>query len=190
MISNGSATTSQRNVLTLRDAWRSPLSSASGHWRRFRTSGALVAFEGRARLRFLRSPSSPSTKFARNNCRLANPPRNAALAEGTLASSMLSRITITRAWSDNDVAQLTFEVCDGVSVFRNEAYATRYAEPYMNPDGYLVRWQLISIHDVYALFDEALDPRGTEVYSKLRTVRMRPEYRWRPKRGRAHRASK
>jgi hypothetical protein len=67
---------------------------------------------------------------------------------------------------------------------------TRYAEPYMNPDGYLVRWQLISIRDVYALFDEAFDPHGTEVYSKLRTVRMRPEYRWRPKRRRAHRASK
>ena len=68
---------------------------------------------------------------------------------------------------------------------------TRYAEPYMNPDGYLVRWQLISIRDVYALFDEAIDPRGTEVYSKLRTVRLRPEYRWRPeKRTRAHRASK
>jgi hypothetical protein len=35
---------------------------------------------------------------------------------------MLPRITITRKWSDNDVAQLTFEVCDGVSVFTNEAY--------------------------------------------------------------------
>ena len=67
---------------------------------------------------------------------------------------------------------------------------TRYAEPYMNPDGYLVRWQLISIRDVYALFDEGIDPHGTEVYSKRRTVRMRPEYRWRPKRRRADRASK
>lgn len=67
----------------------------------------------------------------------------------------------------------------------------RSAEPYMNPDGYLVRWQLISIRDVYALFDDAIDPGGTEVYSKLRTVRMRPEYRWRPeKKGRVHRPSK
>jgi hypothetical protein len=66
-----------------------------------------------------------------------------------------------------------------------------YAEPYMNPDGYLVRWQLISIRDVYALFDETIDQRGTEVYSQLRRVRMRPEYRWRPKkRPRARRASK
>ena len=37
---------------------------------------------------------------------------------------MLPRITVTRTWSDNDVAQLTFEVCDGVSVFTNEAYAS------------------------------------------------------------------
>ncbi len=35
---------------------------------------------------------------------------------------MLPRIAITRRWSDNDVAQLAFEVCDGVSVFTNEAY--------------------------------------------------------------------
>ena len=35
---------------------------------------------------------------------------------------MLPRITITRRWSDNDVAQLAFAVCDGVSVFTNEAY--------------------------------------------------------------------
>jgi hypothetical protein len=53
------------------------------------------------------------------------------------------------------------------------------AEPYMNTEGYLVRWQLISIRDVYALVDEAIDPRGTEVYSRLRRARMRPEYRWR-----------
>ena len=35
---------------------------------------------------------------------------------------MLPRIAITRRWSDNDVAQLTVEVCDGVSIFANEAY--------------------------------------------------------------------
>lgn len=37
---------------------------------------------------------------------------------------MLSRIRITRKWSDNDVALLTIEVCDGVSAFTNEAYAS------------------------------------------------------------------
>ena len=38
---------------------------------------------------------------------------------------MLPRIAITRTWSDSDVAQLTFEACDGVSVFTNEAFARR-----------------------------------------------------------------
>lgn len=35
---------------------------------------------------------------------------------------MLPRIAVTRRWSDNDVAHLEFEVCDGMSVFRTEAY--------------------------------------------------------------------
>jgi hypothetical protein len=35
---------------------------------------------------------------------------------------MTPRIAITRTWSDNDVAQLAFEVCDGTSTFMNEAY--------------------------------------------------------------------
>lgn len=35
---------------------------------------------------------------------------------------MLPHIAITRGWSDNDVAQLSFEVCDGVSAFTNAAY--------------------------------------------------------------------
>src|SRR5689334_11900503 len=34
------------------------------------------------------------------------------------------RIAITRTWSDNDVAQLKFEVCDGMSAFTNEAYVS------------------------------------------------------------------
>src|SRR5689334_14991597 len=38
---------------------------------------------------------------------------------------MLPRIVITRRWSDDDVAQLAFEVCDGTSVFVNEAYVSR-----------------------------------------------------------------
>jgi hypothetical protein len=63
---------------------------------------------------------------------------------------------------------------------RLERMWSRYAEPYMNPNGYLVRWQLISIRDVYELPDRAIVSHGTEVYSKLRQTRMRPEYCWRP----------
>lgn len=36
---------------------------------------------------------------------------------------MNPRIAITRKWSDADMAQLAFEVCDGVSLFANHAYA-------------------------------------------------------------------
>ncbi|MEO8682220.1 MAG: DUF4288 domain-containing protein [Vicinamibacterales bacterium] len=55
-----------------------------------------------------------------------------------------------------------------------------YAEPYLNPAGYLVRWHLVEIKDVFALCDESLSPEGTEVYSRLRTVKLKPAYRWRP----------
>jgi hypothetical protein len=37
---------------------------------------------------------------------------------------MTPRIAITRTWSDNDIAALAFEVCDGTSVFTNEAYVS------------------------------------------------------------------
>jgi Domain of unknown function (DUF4288) len=55
-----------------------------------------------------------------------------------------------------------------------------YAEPYLNPDGYLVRWHLVEIKDVFALFDDSVSPEGTEVYSRLRTVKLKSEYQWRP----------
>jgi hypothetical protein len=63
---------------------------------------------------------------------------------------------------------------------RLERYWAREARPYMNPSGYLVRWQLVSIRSVYALYDDVIDPRGTEAYSEIKHKRMRPEYRWRP----------
>jgi len=36
---------------------------------------------------------------------------------------MKPRIAIKRTWLDDDVALLTFEVCDGTSFFSNDAYA-------------------------------------------------------------------
>jgi len=64
-----------------------------------------------------------------------------------------------------------------------------YAEPYLNPDGELVRWQLLGIQDVYETYDAAIDPRGIEIYSRLRRVRMKPEYRWSPRSERAARGT-
>ena len=40
----------------------------------------------------------------------------------------------------------------------------RYAEPYLNPHGHLVRWKLEAVTDVYQIAEEVLDPGGTEVY--------------------------
>jgi len=55
-----------------------------------------------------------------------------------------------------------------------------YAKPYLSPSGQLVRWQLDQIVDVYSIGEETIDPRGTEVYSRLSGRRMRPEFVWNP----------
>jgi len=55
-----------------------------------------------------------------------------------------------------------------------------YSKPYLNPYGELVRWKLTEIRDVYELFDDEIDPSGTEVYSRIRTRRMRRGDRWMP----------
>jgi hypothetical protein len=61
---------------------------------------------------------------------------------------------------------------------RLEPMWRRYAEPYVNPAGQLVRWQLLSIQEVYDTYDQEIDPQGTEIFSRLRRVRMKPDYRW------------
>jgi len=59
-----------------------------------------------------------------------------------------------------------------------------YAAPYMNPDDYLVRWQLERVTEVYELFEHELDPNGVEVFSRLGSRRMRREFEWHPRRRR------
>jgi hypothetical protein len=54
----------------------------------------------------------------------------------------------------------------------------------MNPEGALVRWQLMSVKDVFELYDDAISPNGTKVYSRLRKARFRREHRWVPTSGR------
>ncbi len=63
---------------------------------------------------------------------------------------------------------------------RLKAEWRQYAEPYLNGDGQLVRWQLEEVSDVYSLFETELDPSGTEVWSSLRMRRMKKEYEWHP----------
>ncbi len=57
----------------------------------------------------------------------------------------------------------------------------QYAEPYLNPNGEMVRWQLEEIVDVYEIGTIDLDPKGTEVYSRLSQRRVRPGAVWRPR---------
>jgi hypothetical protein len=54
-----------------------------------------------------------------------------------------------------------------------------YAEPYLNPQGQMVSWTLDEVVDVFDTMETQLDPKGTEVYSKLRGRRLRPELVWR-----------
>ena len=58
----------------------------------------------------------------------------------------------------------------------------KYAEPYLNSNGEMVRWQLEEIIDVYQVgAPEDFDPKGTEVYSRLTQRRVRPGAAWRPR---------
>jgi hypothetical protein len=59
-----------------------------------------------------------------------------------------------------------------------------YGSPYLNDQGHMVRWHLERVVNVYDTSELTIDPAGTEVYSELRSRRMRPEYEWHPLRQR------
>lgn len=80
------------------------------------------------------------------------------------------RLVVVKAFDDNDAKR------------RLQRHWSAYATPYLNTAGELVRWQLIDVQGVYELNDDTFDPRGTEVFSRLRSVRRRPEHRWYPRR--------
>lgn len=63
---------------------------------------------------------------------------------------------------------------------RLEPEFAAYGQPYFNEDWELVRWHFERVLDVYLTNLDRLDPAGTEVYSALRSRRMRPEYEWHP----------
>lgn len=52
------------------------------------------------------------------------------------------------------------------------------AKPYLNQAGHLVRWQLEEIAGCYQLLENDIDPKGTEVYSELRSRRINPSRVW------------
>ena len=72
------------------------------------------------------------------------------------------RIVLIRAFSPEDAKRM----------LRPEF--RRYGRPYLNPDGLMVRWAFERVLDVYEILEEAIDPRGTEVFSALAHRRMKP----------------
>jgi hypothetical protein len=63
-----------------------------------------------------------------------------------------------------------------------------YGQPYLNPDGFMVRWQFESVVDVYDTGEEFLDGRSVEVFSALKSRRIRPEFTWQPRSRRTSRS--
>ena len=59
----------------------------------------------------------------------------------------------------------------------------KYAEPSLNSNGEMVRWQFEEVVDVYEIGALDLDPKGTEVYSRLTQRRVRSGAAWRPRQG-------
>ncbi len=76
------------------------------------------------------------------------------------------RLMLVMAWDEKDARR------------RLRAQWKAYAQPYMNPHGYMVRWKLMEIREVYAPWVDEIDPRGTEIYSRIRSIRMKPAHRW------------
>jgi hypothetical protein len=56
-----------------------------------------------------------------------------------------------------------------------------YSKPYLNSDGYMVRWMFEKVLDTYRLFDDEILGEGTEVFSVMKNRKMKPEYQWLPK---------
>jgi hypothetical protein len=54
-----------------------------------------------------------------------------------------------------------------------------YARPYLNPDGFMVRWHFERVVDVYDTGEESLAGDAVEVFSSLRQRGIRPEFVWR-----------
>ena len=58
----------------------------------------------------------------------------------------------------------------------------QYGEPHLNPDGFMVRWQFERIVDVYDTYEEELNGPSVEVFSALKSRRMRADLVWNPRR--------
>jgi hypothetical protein len=54
----------------------------------------------------------------------------------------------------------------------------QYEAPSLTTIGHFYRWGFEAILDIYDLYENAINPEGTEVYSEIKTRRMKPAYKW------------
>ncbi|GEM_PF-908093 len=63
-----------------------------------------------------------------------------------------------------------------------EKHNKKFAEPYLNPYGELVRWRIESLDDCFSTdinsFDDLNDPEGVEVYSALKKRKLTSKRTW------------
>jgi hypothetical protein len=79
------------------------------------------------------------------------------------------RTVIVRAWDNDDAIRRLHREFDG------------YVTPYLNLSYELVRWQFEKVLEVQWLsIDDSPDPKGAEVFSTMRSRRMRREFEWHP----------
>jgi len=65
---------------------------------------------------------------------------------------------------------------DAEKRLKKEAYGAEY----LNTRGEFVRWHFEKVLDIYNLFEDEINPKGTEVFSQIKYRRMKPEYEWHP----------
>ena len=83
----------------------------------------------------------------------------------------------TQEWEDRFVLVRATGHKDAIRRLRKEW--VRYAEPGINRDNQLFRYQLEKVVDVYYTCEQTIDPNGSEVFSVFHERRMKPEYVWR-----------
>jgi hypothetical protein len=68
--------------------------------------------------------------------------------------------------------------------FRKSVKTENYSAPYLNSRGRMVRWHLERIIYVYETDLKHVSSDDTEVYSHIKTRKMKPKYEWHPRRHR------
>jgi hypothetical protein len=81
------------------------------------------------------------------------------------------RIIIVKAYSFEDAGKVA-----------EKEFKEYGDDPYLNPAMLMVRWHYEKIVDIFEtnIYQDKLDEKGTEVYSILKTRKLKPEHEWHP----------